>query len=86
MHESMGNSMAADPVAPDDMPCCPGKPSLPDCGKDCPLMALCSAAPLYFVSQIGLIVPTNFATIIFPSDQSDLGSVAHAPPQRPPNI
>jgi len=85
MHESMGNPMAANPVAPDDMPCCPGEPSFPDCGKDCPLMAFCGAAPLYFVSQIGLIVPTNFATIIFPSDQSDLGSVAHAPLQRPPN-
>lgn len=39
-------------VAMDDMPCCPpSKPAMPDCMKDCPLLAFClakcvSTAPL----------------------------------------
>jgi hypothetical protein len=89
MDASMGNAMAADSAiadAADDMPCCPGKPALPDCSKDCPLMALCITAPLYFVSQTSLIVPLTFASIIFPRDNSDLVSIAQAPPRRPPKI
>ena len=89
MHASMGDAMAAGSViadAADDMPCCPSKPTLPDCSKDCPLMALCVTAPLYFVSQTGLIVPVTFVSIVFPRDQSDLVSVAQTPPRRPPKI
>jgi hypothetical protein len=89
MHAGLGNAMAADSAiadVADDMPCCPGKPALPDCSKDCPLMALCITAPLYFVSQISLIVPLSFASIIFPPDNSDLVSIAQAPPRRPPKI
>lgn len=89
-HASMGEPVAADPVAPaaapNDMSCCPGKLSLPDCGKDCPLMALCGAAPLHFVSQTSLIVPIAFVSIRFPADQSALVSVARAPPRKPPKI
>jgi hypothetical protein len=86
MHASLGESMAASmvPTASDDMPCCPGTPSVPDCGKDCPFMALCGAAPLYFVSQTSLIVPLTVVSIIFPGDPSDLVSVARAPPRKPP--
>ena len=69
-----------------DMPCCPNKPSLPDCSKDCPLMALCVTAPLHFASQTGLMAPLTFAGIVFPGDQSDLVSVADAPPRKPPKI
>ena len=29
-----------------DMPCCPHKAPASDCGKDCPLMALCTASLL----------------------------------------
>ncbi len=66
------------------MPCCPGKPSLPDCAKDCPLMALCGTAPLYFVSQTGLIIPLAIASIMLPGVSPELASVADAPPRRPP--
>jgi hypothetical protein len=36
MQGAMSEQMAADSEVgvSDDMPCCPGKPSLPDCGKD----------------------------------------------------
>jgi hypothetical protein len=50
------------------------------------LMALCVTAPLHFASQIGLMAPLTFAGIVFPGDQSDLVSVADAPPRKPPKI
>jgi hypothetical protein len=72
--------------AVDDMPCCPGKPALPDCSKDCPLMALCVTAPIHFVAQTGLIFPDTFVTVVFPGAHSDLVSIAQAPPRRPPKV
>jgi hypothetical protein len=88
MHAGMGDAIATDSVAADasdQMPCCP-KPALPDCSKDCPLMALCVAAPLHFASQTGLIVPLTLVSILFPRDQSDPVSIAQTPPRRPPKI
>jgi hypothetical protein len=85
----MSEPMAGDPSAttmPDDMPCCPGKATFPDCGKDCPLMALCGATPLQFVAQTTLIVPVTLENIVFPREHSDLASVVHAPPRKPPKI
>jgi hypothetical protein len=89
MHASMGEPMAVASMAPsasDDMPCCPGKPSLPDCGKDCPFMALCGAMPLQGVSQSSLIVPLTLVSIILPGYQSALASVAQPPPRKRPKI
>jgi hypothetical protein len=89
MHVSVGGAMAAGSVIADpanEMPCCPSKPALPDCSKDCPLMALCGTAPLHFVSQTGLIVPVTFVSIVFARDHSALVSIPLAPPRRPPKI
>jgi hypothetical protein len=68
-----------------DMPCCPqDKTPASDSGKDCPLMALCTAsllrpaaldAPERVLALLGIVVPGNDA---------DLGSLAQAPPPRPP--
>jgi hypothetical protein len=85
-HSSMAQPMAAPAAGLDDMPCCPHKSSLPDCSKDCPLMALCVAAPLCLMSQTSLIVPLTFVSIVFPGDPPDLLSVAYAPPRKPPKI
>ena len=88
MHATM-NNLAVDSVisdAADEMPCCPSKPALPDCSKDCPLMALCVTAPVQFVSQTGLTVPLTFVTVVFSSDHSDLVSIAQAPPRKPPKV
>jgi hypothetical protein len=79
-----GGDDSATADAMDHMPCCPGKPSLPDCSKDCPLMALCVTAPLYFVSQTSLIAPLAIASIMLPGASPELASVAEAPPRRPP--
>ena len=63
MHAVMGEPTAPDAVAttmPDDMPCCPDKATVPDCSKDCPLMALCGATLVQFVPQMALIVPLPY--------------------------
>ena len=42
--EGVAMAAAALSAMPDDMPCCPDeKPAVPDCPKDCPLMAACIA-------------------------------------------
>jgi hypothetical protein len=87
MHATMNDAIAASSVpadAAEDMPCCPNE--LPDCSKDCPLMASCAAAPLYLVSQTSLIVPLTFVSIIFPGDPPDLVSITYTPPRKPPKI
>jgi hypothetical protein len=81
-HATVAGSGVAD--ATDDMPCCPGKPSLPDCGKDCPLMALCVTAPLHFASQTVLSIPLTVVSIMFPGSSPELASVSDAPPRKPP--
>ena len=87
-HAAMSGS-AVDTVIADaaaDMPCCPSKPALPDCSKDCPLMALCVTAPIHFVSQTGLTILLTFVTVVFPGARSDLVSIAQAPPRKPPKV
>jgi hypothetical protein len=89
MHEAMGEPPAATNMTmamPDGMPCCPDKRPVPDCGKDCPLMALCGATLLQFVTPTTLIVPVTLVSIVFPSDYSALASLARAPPRKPPKI
>jgi hypothetical protein len=85
-HASLGDPTAADAGAPNEMPCCPHKSSLPDCSKDCPLMALCVPAPLHFASQTGLIIPLAIVSIVFPGEPPGLVSVAYSPPRKPPKI
>jgi hypothetical protein len=86
-HAVASEHWAVDPVSSvlaDDMPCCPSKPSVPDCGKDCPFMALCAPSMLIAAPQVAFNVPITFASIIFQGDQTVLASIARAPPQRPP--
>jgi hypothetical protein len=69
---------------PVDMPCCPDKAPASDCGKDCPLMALCTASVLQSAPLgVPLFIPL-LAGIVIPGDDADLGSLAQAPPPRPP--
>jgi hypothetical protein len=77
----MADAEMADLMA--DMPCCPHKAPVPDCGNDCPFMALCSAVP-FDVPLASLMAPLAEAGIVRPADQSDLVSVTRAPPRRPP--
>ena len=86
MPAAASEQMASDSNASamDEMPCCPGKPSLPDCDKDCPFTALCSAVMLLNVPQTSLPLSLTLAAVILPGDPSALVSLAHAPPRKPP--
>ena len=96
---AMGGTMKADPHVgitahavtsvdmgmPADMPCCPDQAPVPDCGKDCPLMAMCLAAmALNLPASIGLAIPDMAAGLILPGNDQDLSSLGHGPPPRPP--
>jgi len=87
---SMGDHMAMTDAGaaamPANMPCCPDKSPCPDCGKDCPFVALCAATTLDYVRLVSLFVPQRLASVIVPSNEADLGSLAQAPPTRPPKI
>ncbi len=83
---AMGGSAAtadAGMLSPEDMQCCPGKAPIPDCSGDCPLMALCSAAPLT-MPLASVIIPVAMTKILFPCDQSGLMGITLAPPFKPP--
>jgi hypothetical protein len=86
MQNAMSAAMMADSLAgaPEDMPCCPDKPSLPDCDKDCPFAALCGAVVLHGVSQTSLVLPPTLIELLLPGDPAALVSLAHAPPRKPP--
>jgi hypothetical protein len=86
----MGTADADMASVMDAMPCCPhmydgptGQAPVPDCGGDCPFMALCSAMPLS-VPVASLIAPLAEASVVLPGDQSDLTGRSCAPPRRPP--
>jgi hypothetical protein len=85
-HAGMANMEMADADMAgvmDAMPCCPHNTPVPDCGNDCPFMALCSAMP-FSVPLASLIAPLAEAGVVLPGDQSDLASLTRAPPRRPP--
>jgi hypothetical protein len=78
----------ADIVSMDAMPCCPHNAPVhnapvPDCGNDCPFMALCSAMP-FGVPLATLIAPLAEARVVLPGDQSGLVGLTRAPPRKPP--
>jgi hypothetical protein len=82
---SSGMAMPADMVMPADMECCPKKTSqMPDCGKDCPFMALCMGIGLLSDRVAGLHAPLALVSTMIPASQRDLDGLAQAPPIRPP--
>ena len=76
MHAHAGMAMPA------LMPCCPDK--APGCGKDCPMMALCSVGALQAPHGLALLVPLAVASILVPPSESDRSGLSQAPPPRPP--
>jgi len=71
---------------PEDMACCPKQAPVPDCGKDCPLMAICATQFLCNAMQgLGLIIPVGAASFVFPGNDSHLAGLSQAPPLRPPD-
>jgi hypothetical protein len=81
-------AMASDMAMPSDMECCPKKAShVPDCGKDCPFMALCLGIGLQQGDRVAsLCAPMALVSTLIPGNQRDLDGLAQAPPIRPPKI
>jgi hypothetical protein len=72
---------------PEDMPCCPKKAPIPDCGKDCLFMAMCATQLLCnAVQESGLVMPLALASIFFPGNDTDVAGLSQGPPPRPPKI
>ncbi|MFC6745393.1 hypothetical protein ACFQFG_11350 [Methylobacterium persicinum] len=62
MDQADTDGMGMADMAMDDMPCCPHeKATVPDCGKGCPMMALCLAS-VASVLPTEIPVPVPFAT------------------------
>jgi hypothetical protein len=82
---SMAMSSMAD-VATDDMPCCPREmPTMPDCSKGCPLMALCLAKLVSGLpSGIGLPVRVAIVEDRLWGSNAPFDSLVRAPPPEPP--
>jgi hypothetical protein len=68
-----------------DMECCPKKAShVPDCGKDCPFMALCFGLGLQSERVASPCAPVTPVRTMTPGNQRDLDGLAQSPPTRPP--
>ena len=72
-------------MLPEDMPCCPKKAPIPNCDKDCPLMAMCATQLLCNAAQGLLVVPLGLAGFLLPGNEFHVAGLSQAPPPRPPN-
>jgi len=83
-------AMAADDAAmtmSSDMPCCPDQAPLPDCAKNCPLMALCMAwSVAKLPAAIALFIPLGRASRLAAPHEAGLEGLALRPPPRPPKV
>lgn len=68
---------------PSGMDCCPDKAPARNCGRDCPLMAICTAQAVP-PGTLSLILPLTLASLIVPGSQASIDSVGPSPPPRPP--
>jgi hypothetical protein len=70
---------------PEDMPCCPKKAPIPDCGKDC--LAICATQLLSNAVQgAGLVMPHGPANVLPFGNDTALVGLGQSPPLRPPKI
>jgi hypothetical protein len=84
MHTSIASDQAmVDGTAmamPEDMPCCPTKAPIPDCGKDCLFMAMCATQFLAnAVQEMGLVIPLGLASVFFPGNDTDVAGLSQGP-------
>jgi hypothetical protein len=95
MHAPIHTGVASDQVMvdeaamamPEDMPCCPKKSSIPDCGRDCLFMAMCAMQFLCnTVQTAGLVIPLGMASVFSPGNDTDVAGLSQGPPPRPPKI
>jgi hypothetical protein len=91
MHTSVTSDQAmvdeAATAMPEDMPCCPKKSPIPDCGRDCLFMAMCAMQLLCNAVQAeGLAIPLGEASVFSPGNDTDVAGLRQGPPPRPPKI
>ena len=91
MHTAVASDQAmvdeAAMAMPEDMPCCPTKAPIPDCGKDCLFMAMCATQFLANAVQgVGLVIPLGLASVFFPGNDTDVAGLSQGPPPRPPKV
>ncbi len=76
---------SADMAMPDSMPCCPDQAPTPDCGKTCPLMAICSSQFFQDTSEwLGALVRVPLRSVVIPADDPKLTGHLYGPPSKPP--
>jgi hypothetical protein len=83
----MGPEAMADSAMemPTGMPCCPDDSAVPDCGKDCPLMALCFAATVLNLTTVtALVVPPKLGSRVLLGNDLDVVGCTDGPSPRPP--
>jgi hypothetical protein len=81
---AMGSSADPEMAMPSDMDCCPKKAHLPDCGKNCPFMAICMGVGLQGERGTSFSIPLVPISTMVPGRQRDLDGLAQPPPTRPP--
>jgi len=91
MHTGVASGQAmvdeAAMAMPEDMPCCPKKSPIPDCGRDCLFMAMCAMQFLCnAVQAAGLVIPLGMASVFSPGNDTDVAGLSQGPPPRPPKI
>lgn len=81
------SKIAVMPGMQDDMPCCPdAKPVMPDCGKSCPLVIICTSSAVFALPRDDWSAARlSWTSHVYADMQFDrLSSVAAEPPARPP--
>jgi hypothetical protein len=81
---AVGHAAMAMPeeAMPEDMPCCPKKAPIPDCGKDC--LAMCATQFLCNAVQgVGLVMPHGPANVLPPRNDTALIGLGQRPPLIP---
>jgi hypothetical protein len=68
---------------PDGMPCCPDTQQKPECGKDCPFMAVCAGIVVPATGPT-FSVPVALLAVLAPGSDDLLSGLAQGPPARPP--
>jgi len=71
---------------PEDMPCCPKKSPIPDCGRDCVMMMCVTQFLCNAVQAASLVIPLGLASVFFPCNDTDVAGLSQGPPPRPPKI
>ena len=70
-----------------DMPCCPDQMPMPDCGKDCPFMAVCATQFLSTMPQgTGFLIPPTRASLVVAGNDVVPSGLTQRPPPRPPKL